>query len=138
MAPGVCLISAGNRDEQGFGALIARCGLKVWKPQPPVPANRRLYDSALFLVVDLPRDEGIAALHRFRAEGIRTPALLIVDPGRRVDPQALACGWVMDAIGRDTDPLRFLRWVQSMCLAHTALARARAQAGDAGTQDKAA
>lgn len=121
MALGVCLISAGNPEANELRALFERCGLEVWTPQSPDAGDGHIYDQAVCLVIDMPQGAGLRTLRLFRAYDVCTPALLIVDPGREVDPETLDCGWVMDVIPRNANPLRILRWVQSMCAATKAL-----------------
>lgn len=121
MTRGICLITAGLPADNGLAELFLNCGLEVWTPQLAVDA--RIYESALCLVIDMPRDAGYRTLYLFRDYGVETPALLIVDPGCEVAISELNCGWVMDVIPRDATPLRIMRWVQSMCAARTVLDR---------------
>ena len=71
----------------------------------------------------MPRDAGYRTLKLFRAYGIETPALLIVDPGSETAISALDCSGVMDIIPRDIGSLRVLRWIQSMLAARRVLNR---------------
>lgn len=123
MALGVCLITAEKADENAeyLRDIFERCGLAVATPCSPEAEDAAVYNSAVCLVIDMPQNGAVRALRLIRAYGITTPALLIVDPGREVDPETLDCGWVMDVIPRGSNPLRILRWVQSMCAAHKLL-----------------
>ncbi|GAA0535589.1 hypothetical protein FHS83_003212 [Rhizomicrobium palustre] len=128
MALGVCLITSENKSENAeeLRGLFERCGLEVSTPHSPEADDGHIYDAAVCLVIDMPQGGALRTLRLFRAYGITTPALLIVDPGREVDPETLDCGWVMDVIPRGSNPLRVLRWVQSMCAARKLLSsRAR-------------
>lgn len=97
--------------------------MQVWTPQSPDASNGYIYDHAVCLVIDMPQGAGFRTLRLFRSYGITTPALLIVDPGREVDPVTLDCEGVMDVIVRTSSPLRILRWVQSLCAAGKVLKR---------------
>jgi hypothetical protein len=117
---GICLITADAGGE--LEAIFRRCGLQVWTPQSVEDA--RIYGAALCLVIDMPRDAGFRTLRLFRDYGIETPALLIVDPGCEVAVSELKCGGVMDVLPRDANPLRILRWIQSMVAARRVLEQA--------------
>lgn len=121
---GICLITAGV--EGGLEPIFRACGLEVWTPQAAEDA--RIYGAALCLVIDMPRDAGYRTLRLFRDYGIATPALLIVDPGREVAVSELDCGGVMDVLPRDANPLRILRWIQSLLAARQALEMQRQSA----------
>jgi len=106
-------------------SILERCGLEVWTPQSPDACDGTIYDHAVCLVIDMPQGAGYRTLRLFRSYGVTTPALLIVDPGREVDPVTLDCEGVMDVIVRTSSPLHILRWVQSLCAANKLLKRSR-------------
>lgn len=113
------MISAANTGAVALDDLFRRCGLSVWTPQSA--GDARMYSSAICLVIDMPGDAAYQTLQLFRDYGVDTPALLIVDPGKEVALSELNCGNVMDVVPRDTNPLRIMRWVQSLLVARTAL-----------------
>jgi hypothetical protein len=117
MTLGVCLISAGNQENSGLEALLTRSGLTVWTPQSPAAGDGHIYEHALCLIIDMPQGAALRTLRLFRCYGVETPALLIVDEDRVVDPETLDCGPIMDVLARGTSYLRILRWVQSLCAA---------------------
>ncbi len=123
MALGIYLISAEIQSTNALRRLLERCGLDVWTPQSLDEGDGHIYDRAVCLVIDMHQGAGFRTLRLFRSYGVRTPALLIVDPGREVDPVTLDCEGVMDVIPRSANPLRILRWVQSMCVAEKLLKR---------------
>ena len=110
---GICLITAGV--DGALEEVFRGCGLDVWTPRSA--EDVRVCDAALCLVIDMPRDGGYRTLRLFRDYGVATPALLIVDPGREVPVSELDCGHVMDVLPRDANPLRILRWIQSLLAA---------------------
>ena len=115
----VCLISAGLPVESGLRELFESCGLTVSTPQTTEDAL--VYGRALCLVIDLPEDAPYRTLRLFRDYGITTPALLVVDPGREMAVSDLDCDGVMDILPRTENPLRILRWIQSLCAARNVL-----------------
>jgi hypothetical protein len=123
MMRGICLISAGHDGGQNLAGLFRACCLEVWTPQSVEDA--RIYGAALCLVIDMAGDAGYRTLRLFREYGITTPALLIVDPGCEVAVSELNCGNVMDVIPRDANPLRIMRWIQSMIAARSVLDQAQ-------------
>lgn len=116
---GICLISAGNSGAPALEALFRRSGLAVLTPQSTEDAQ--VYADALCLVIDMPGDAGYHTLRLFRDYDIQTPALLIVDPGYAVAISELNCGNVMDVVPRDANPLRIMRWIQSLVAAKSVL-----------------
>jgi hypothetical protein len=102
---------------------LEAAGLAVWTPQSPHASNGQVYDDAVCLIIDMPKSAGIELLRLFRFYDIRTPALLIMDREHMADPETIDCGWVMDVVARGENPLRILRWIQSMCAAKHALSR---------------
>lgn len=120
---GICLISAANAGAVALEALFRSCGLAVWTPQ--LAEDARVYGEALCLVIDMPGAAGYHTLRLFRDYGVQTPALLIVDPGREMAISELNCGNVMDVVPRDANPLRIMRWIQSLLAAETVLGTAQ-------------
>jgi DNA-binding NtrC family response regulator len=123
MAVGICLISAENQSTNELREMLTRCGLEVWTPQSLNEGDGHIYQRAVCLVIDMPQGASLRTLRLFRAYGISTPALLIVDPGTEVDPITIDCPGIMDVVPRGVSPLRVLRWVQSMCAAAKLLNR---------------
>lgn len=123
MALGVCLIATGNPGTEFLTKTLENCGLCVWTPQSPNALEGYIYDQAVCLIIDLPGDAATGLVRLFRFYGIRTPALLIVDPDCIAKCEMADGNRVLDVIPRDASPLRLLRWVQSICAAKRALNR---------------
>jgi DNA-binding response OmpR family regulator len=127
MAVGICLISAENQSTNELREMLTRCGMEVWTPQSLNEGDGHIYQRAVCLVIDMPQGSSLRTLRLFRAYGISTPALLIVDPGTEVDPITIDCPGIMDVVPRGVSPLRILRWVQSICAAAKLLKRRNQQ-----------
>ena len=112
MPVGVCLISAGLNRPGDLGNVLRWCGFDVWTPDSP-GANGDGYDQAICIIIDMPGDAGFRTLQLFRDYGVRTPVLLIVDPGLEAIGRQ---GGRLELIPRTANSREILRWIESVCM----------------------
>lgn len=113
MPVGVCLIAAGLKMPAGLENLLKWCGFEVWTPNSPDASDGHIYDEAIGLIIDMPGDAGFRTLRLFRDYGVKTPALLIVDPGLEAIGRQ---GGRLEVISRTADARQILRWVETVCM----------------------
>ncbi len=112
MPVGVCLITAGLKMPASLENLLKWCGFEVWTPNSPDAGDGHIYDEAICLIIDMPGDAGFRTLRLFRDYGVKTPALLIVDPGLEAIGRQ---GGRLEVIPRTADAREILRWVEMVC-----------------------
>ncbi len=116
MSVGICLITAGLPVPSSIGDLLQKCGFEVWTPDSPDAGNGHIYDDAVCIVIDMPVDAGFRTLRLFRAYGINTPALVIVDPGLEVVGEGRKNGQ-LGVVPRTADIREVMHWIESVCAA---------------------
>jgi FixJ family two-component response regulator len=82
---------------------------------------------AICFVIDLPGWEGLQALETLRHHGVLAPAILVADADAGLPPEALSDCGALDVLERPADKRALLGWIQCVCAAHLAIARARAE-----------
>jgi DNA-binding response OmpR family regulator len=125
MSFGICFITAGLPQPSAAEALLRKCGIEVWTPTSPGADGGHIYEDAICLVLDMPRESGVETLRLLRDYGVKTPAILIVDSGFAPSPSDLEDAWVLNIIPRTADPREVLRWIESMCITQKLLDRVR-------------
>ena len=122
----ICIISGGADVPEKLKPLSARCGLPI---RTVTSAERYLAGpntgEAICFIIDLPGQKGLFALETLRRHGVFAPAILVVDGGEKLSPQALCeCG-ALDVLDRPADKRELLGWIQCVCAARLAIARTR-------------
>ncbi len=115
---GICLVAAGLPAPGALGELLRKCGLEVWTPTAPDADDGHIYAGALCIVIDMPREAGFRTLKLFRDYGVRTPVLLIVDPGLEKATAGAECAWTMDVVPRTAPAREILERIEVLCAAH--------------------
>lgn len=109
------------------GGIVSRCGLSVWTVDSPDAYYRDSRRShTLCVIIDLPGQAGLEALEALRDLGIRSPAILIGDPGRTLPSARLANACALDVLPRPVETSDLLGWIECVCTATMVLERRRA------------
>ena len=121
------IADAGDIPEK-LDSLSARCGLPI---KTVDSAERYLAGpaagEAICFVIDLPGQEGLRALKVLRHSGVRAPAILVADADAELSAKAVCDCSALDVLERPADKRVLLGWIQCVCAANLAIARARAE-----------
>ena len=124
----ILVISDTGDVPQKLDSLPARCGLPI-----KTVASAQCYlegpsaGEAICFVIDLPGQEGLQALEALRHRGVLAPAILVADANAGLPPEALSDCGALDVLERPADKRAMLGWIQCVCAANLAIAKARAE-----------
>lgn len=128
MSPQIFVITDSCDIPEKLNRLPARCGLPI---RIVTSAERYLAGpgagEAICVVIDLPGHEGLKALETLRHCGVLAPAILVADPDAGLPPQVLSDCGALDVLERPADKRALLGWIQCVCAANLAIAKARAE-----------
>jgi FixJ family two-component response regulator len=128
MSPQIFVITGGTDVPEKLNPLSARCGL----PTKTIASAERYLSGpsvgeAICFVIDLPGEEGLRALEVLRHHGVLAPAILVADADAGLPPEVLSDCGALDVLERPADKRVMLGWIQCVCAANLAIARARAE-----------
>jgi len=82
---------------------------------------------AICFVIDLPGRESARALEILRRHGVQEPAILIADADAGLPSDVLSDCGALDVLDRPADKRALLGWIECVCAANLAIAKARAE-----------
>lgn len=128
MSPQIFVITDGCDVPEKLAPLSMQCSL----PVKTISSAERYLDGphagwAICFIIDLPGLEGARALQALRLRGVLAPAILVADADAGLPPETLSeCG-ALDVLERPADKRALLGWIECVCAAHLAIAKARAE-----------
>jgi FixJ family two-component response regulator len=127
MTIAIGLITRDAGAQNRIGSVVSRCGLSIWTADSPDAYYRDARRThTLCVIIDLPGQEGLEVLEALRDLGIRSPAILIGDPGRTLPAARLANACTLDVLPRPVNTSDLLGWIECVCTATMVLERRRA------------
>jgi FixJ family two-component response regulator len=124
----ILVISDTGDVPRKLDSLSVRCGLPI---KLVASAERYLESSsagkAICFVIDLPGQRGLQALEALRHHGVLAPAILVADVNAGLPPEALSDCGALDVLERPANKRAMLGWIQCVCAANLAIAKAHAE-----------
>ena len=128
MSPQIFVITGAADVPEKLKPLSARCGLPT---RTVASAERYLMGPSagevICFVIDLPGEEGLRALETLRNHGVLAPAILVAAVDAGLPPEVLSDCGALDVLERPADKRALLGWIQCICAANLAIAKARTE-----------